>query len=222
MPDFLADGIILVFAKAPVAGQVKTRLIAELGAEAASQLHQTLVEQRLAELSDAALCSVRLLCAPDCRHAFFRACEKRFGIELASQQGDTLGERMYRAMREAHRRYHRVAVVGCDAPALSAPRIAAALHALGASVDDNGANDDGNDLALIPAEDGGYVLLASRGRIERSLFEGIDWGSERVLAQTLEAARLAGLKAHVGSPCWDIDRPEDYRRYLRWKQAAQK
>ena len=92
-PESFADSIVLVFAKAPVAGKVKTRLIPALGAEAAARLHQTLVEQRLAGLA-AAPCRIRLLCAPDCRHAFFRACEKRYGIELAPQQGGTLGARM--------------------------------------------------------------------------------------------------------------------------------
>ena len=73
---------IAVFAKAPVPGEVKTRLVATLGAEGAARLHERLVERALATALAARLGPVTLWCAPDQSHAFFRQCAARHGVEL--------------------------------------------------------------------------------------------------------------------------------------------
>jgi glycosyltransferase A (GT-A) superfamily protein (DUF2064 family) len=74
--------------------------------------------------------------------------------------------------------------------------------------------ETGADVALVPAEDGGYVLIAAR-QCSRGLFDGIDWGSSRVMEQTRGRLRELGFTWKELPPRWDIDRPEDYDRLLR-------
>ncbi len=199
------DSVILVFAKAPQPGRVNTRLIPAIGEPAATRLQHDLVHRRLSSLYGAKLCDVVLMCAPDTGHRFFQQCQRRYQVGLQAQQGRALGERLASGVRQALGAYRRVVVLGCDAPALPLSSIRFALERL----------RQGVDVVLGPAEDGGYVMLATRGD-HPSLYRDIDWGTERVLAQTLAAIDEAGLQSHLTPPCWDIDRPADYRRYRQW------
>ncbi len=75
-----------------------------------------------------------------------------------------------------------------------------------------------NNFAFVPAEDGGYVLIAAATNEPvalRRAFEGIDWGTEKVMTQTRERLRECGQTWQELAPRWDIDRPEDYERLLR-------
>ena len=91
----------ILFAKAPVAGAVKTRLIPALGGEAAAQLHRHLVVRVLETLFAADVGPVELCCAPDTAHAFFIQCRQRFGVELTTQCEGDLGKRMRHALENA-------------------------------------------------------------------------------------------------------------------------
>ena len=71
------------------------------------------------------------------------------------------------------------------------------------------------DLLLAPAEDGGYCLIGSRS-LYSELFSGIEWGEAQVLEQTLSKAGALGLSVYLGPTIWDVDRPEDWRRYKRF------
>ncbi len=88
------DSVVLLFAKAPVEGKVNTRLIADIGVSAATELQHELIHHRLSMLSRANLCDVRLLCAPDSRHECFVRCRQQYPISLFEQSGTDLGERM--------------------------------------------------------------------------------------------------------------------------------
>ena len=70
---------------------------------------------------------------------------------------------------------------------------------------------DRHDAVLVPAEDGGYVLIALR-RADPRLFEAIDWSTDRVMAQTRLRLRALGLDWHETAPLWDVDRPADFER----------
>ncbi len=207
------DTVILVFAKAPVAGQVNTRLIPDIGIEAATCLQETLIHQRLASLQLAGLCDVILMCSPDDSHAVFRDCEQRYSVILLTQQGEGLGERIAGGVRQIFSGgyladYRRVIVMGTDAPALTAVRVEQAIQCLTV-----------NDLVAVPAEDGGYVLLGQSGFYPQ-LYHDIDWGSDRVMQQTRRQANALGLQLGEMPECWDIDREQDYRRYLQWLKTA--
>ncbi|HXZ49272.1 MAG TPA: TIGR04282 family arsenosugar biosynthesis glycosyltransferase [Usitatibacter sp.] len=192
-----------MFAKAPVAGGVKTRLAAVLGPSAAASLHAGLVRHALATAVQARVGPVSLWCSPDASHPFFERCRDEFGVALEAQRGADLGERMLRAFEPAWAAGGRLLLIGSDCPALTGEHLARAAGAL-----------EAQDVVLVPAEDGGYVLVGVARALPR-LFEGIAWGGAAVMAQTRE--RLAQLRARWEElpALWDVDRPEDYARLRR-------
>lgn len=194
---------IQVFAKAPVPGQVKTRLVPRLGSQDAAALQAWLIERTLRTATTARLGTVELWCAPDRAHPFFEACARRYSLKLADQGKGDLGERMHRALARATRDGGLALLIGCDCPTLTGADLHAALHAL----------EHGADLAFVPAEDGGYVLIGA-GRAPVDIFAGVKWGTQRVMAQTRARMRRAGLKWTELAPRWDVDRPEDYDRLV--------
>jgi rSAM/selenodomain-associated transferase 1 len=197
------DTIVLVFAKAPVAGQVNTRLIPDIGEQAATRLQHDLINDRLNMLTASELCHVRLMCAPDAHHECFRSCEQRYPIELSVQRGDDLGERMFDAASTALHEYRYCIIIGTDAPALDTGTITQAIEGL----------RSGKQAVFVPAEDGGYVLLGlSEAREE--LFRDISWGSAQVMQQTRRRLQENAIDYLELDTCWDIDVVEDYTRYL--------
>ncbi len=190
-----ASGTILVFAKAPVAGEAKTRLIPALGAADAAALHERLIGRTLATATETGFRMV-LWCHPDARHPLFAAWREN-RIPLETQTGDHLGERMYRAFTATK---GPAVVIGTDCPDLTAGDLAQAFRLLAT----------GNDAVLGPALDGGYWLLGLN-RPDHSLFEGIDWGGNRVAAQTRQRLTALGWRWEELASRPDIDRPEDLR-----------
>jgi uncharacterized protein len=192
-----------VFAKAPVAGAVKTRLIPVLGAEKAARLHAVLVRRALGVAERSALGAVELWCAPDVHHPFFASCAQEFGVSLRLQQGGDLGERMQRAFDAAFASGHPLIVIGTDCPALAEGELLAAREALAT-----------HDAVIIPAEDGGYVLIGL-SIADRGIFEGVDWGTDAVMAQTRGKMAAAGIDLVELATSRDVDRPADYERLVR-------
>ena len=191
---------VAVFARAPVPGQAKTRLIPVLGAAGAAGLQAALIRRAVATATAAAVGPVSLWCAPDCAHPVFTGCGDEFGIELVPQHGPDLGARMRHAFEVLCARQPAL-LIGADCPALTA----AALHAAAAAL------RDGDDAVFIPAEDGGYVLVGL-ARPLAPLFDDIAWGSDRVMAQSRDRMRGAGVRWRELASSWDVDRPEDFAR----------
>lgn len=202
MSSTSCDALVIVFAKAPRVGEVKTRLIPLLGAEGAAALHRQLLHRTLVTATNAGLGPVELHGAPDDRDDFLRDCARRFGIALLPQLGGDLGAKMCHAFDEALARHARVIIVGSDCPVLTEQHLRDAQAALA----------DGNDAVLIPAEDGGYALIGL-AQCDTRLFQGIAWGGSAVLAATRERLQALGWRWHELETLWDIDRPEDYRRW---------
>lgn len=195
------ESAVVMMARAPWTGG-KTRLGAGgLPSAHASQRHALFLDTLDVVLSiEDAECIVA--CEP------VDACERMrewigLDVDVIAQRGDTLGERMARAFDDVFRLgIESVAIVGSDLPDLPARRVREALSV-------TRANRDG--VVLGPATDGGYYLIAM-SRPHPELFDRIDWGTDRALAQTLDAARAAGVPVHLLDSWADVDRPEDVTR----------
>jgi uncharacterized protein len=198
------DTAILVFARAPVAGAAKTRLIPLLGAEGAAALHRRLLLQAIAVAAATAPGKLDLWCSPDDSHPFLQAAASRHGARLQVQQGADLGARMAHAFAQALQQSRQAIIIGTDCPALAAAQLGAAADAL----------RGGQDAVFAPAEDGGYALVGLT-REAPQLFAGMPWGGPEVMATTRRQLRDSGLRWHELETLWDVDRPDDYRRLLQ-------
>ena len=204
------EAAILLFAKAPLKGRVKTRLIPVLGADRATRLYRDLLRHQLERLSQAGLASLELWCAPDTTHPEFLSLRRELGVSLHPQQGVDLGERMAVAAGDALWRYRSVLLLGVDSPGLTLNMIEQALDELA----------EGREAVLGPAEDGGYVLLGLK-RTAACLFRDIPWGGDRVAATTRQCLDRLGWRWHELPESWDLDRPQDLVRLtsLEWGRA---
>jgi rSAM/selenodomain-associated transferase 1 len=193
---------LLIFAKAPQAGAVKTRLIPCLGEEGAAALQEQLLRRTVAMACAAALAPVELWLAGTADTPVVQELLEHHPLQVFAQQGKDLGARMsHAAGGDSAGRGPRI-IIGTDSPAMDETLLQQAYEAL-----------RDHDVVFQPAEDGGYTLIGMRAHWPQ-LFEGIDWGSERVLAQSLKQARQLGLSVKRLAVGWDLDRPEDYRRAM--------
>ncbi len=200
---------VLVFLKYPEPGQVKTRLAATVGAEAAARLARHFAEETLAAAAGLGLpvtvCYAPPKCGPEVR-AWLGT-----DFEYVAQQGADLGARMHSAFEQAFGQgAARVVLIGTDAPDRPVGMLTDALDLLG-----------GHDVVLGPALDGGYHLIALRcDAFAAEAFIGIDWGSPAVLGQTLDALRVAGRTVYALPPWRDIDDQAGLDEYLEAHPAA--
>lgn len=194
---------ILIFAKAPIPGQVKTRLIPALGPAGAAELACDLLDRLVRRLSGARLAPVELWCSPHPEHPLFRDLAESAGVALRTQRGEDLGARLSAAAEDALGRAGAVLLVGADIPELDADYCASALEALADS-----------DAVLGPAEDGGYVLLGLKAPAP-PLFADMPWGGDCVAAITRRRIASLGWRCPELPTLWDLDRPEDLLRYRR-------
>jgi rSAM/selenodomain-associated transferase 1 len=191
---------LLVFVKRPRAGEVKTRLAAELGDGAAADVYRALAEAEIAGTRPlGGEYERRFFYAP--ADAGSEVSEWLRGERVAPQQGGDLGARMAAAFAAAFRDgAARVAIIGSDVPWVTRERVAAAFAALSDA-----------DVVVGPCDDGGYYLLAlSQPRPE--LFDGIPWSTPAVLRSTLERARDRGLRVALLEALPDVDTLADLRR----------
>lgn len=195
---------IAVFARAPVPGQAKTRLVPRLGAAGAARLQERLIESTLQKAVALPGARVTLWVAGNTDHPFIAACAQRVGVRVDAQRGNDLGARMLHAFATtlAPGRADRCLVIGTDCPALATADLAAAAQALAA-----------HDAVVQPAEDGGYVLIGLRAP-HAQLFEGIEWGGSTVMQATRERLERLALAWCERPPLPDLDTPQDYERAL--------
>ena len=197
------DIAVMVFAKAPEPGAVKTRLVPVLGAEGAAALHAKLVKHTLDTARAASLGQAELHGAPDASDPFFRFCAGHYGVSVEAQAAGDLGARMLRAFDKAFATHTAALLVGTDCPALGARHLRQAAKAL----------RDGADAVFVPCADGGYALIGLR-RADAVLFDGIAWGSDKVMAETRARLERLGWTWCELETLWDVDRPEDYARLV--------
>jgi rSAM/selenodomain-associated transferase 1 len=192
-----ADARVVVMARYPEPGRVKTRLAAVVGAARASALHEAFVRDLAARLAAApyAVCW-----SYDPPSAPFAALVP--GARCRPQGGGDLGARMDAAIAgELGDGASAVIVLGADTPHLPLERLDEAAAALAA----------GADVVLGPAEDGGYYLIGVRGR-RPELFAGVPWGGRTVLATTRARAAALGLRTSLLAPLFDVDEASELAR----------
>jgi rSAM/selenodomain-associated transferase 2/rSAM/selenodomain-associated transferase 1 len=209
---------VAVLAKAPVAGLAKTRLIPALGAAGAARaqrrftlaaLHCARMAQHAASGNGYGYGQVSLWCAPSHEHRFFKALQasaSRADACLAQAEGD-LGARMGHAF-QTHFAEHPdipLLLIGTDCPVLSPGHLQQAAQSL-----------QTHDVVLIPAEDGGYVLIGMRRWVPQAL-QTISWSTDQVLLQTREQLRRCGASWQELATLWDVDEPADWQRLLQWE-----
>lgn len=192
---------VLVFVRAPVPGEVKTRLAAAIGAERAAALYRRMALRCIDQACAAAPDAVELWCAPDASHEFFRELGRDRGFALHAQPQGDIGERMSLALRSALDRAESALLMGSDVPSITT----------GMLIDAAGALRSGHDAVLCPAADGGYGLIGLR-RHDARVFTGVDWSTPAVTRQTLERFDSLGWRVRQLDACWDVDEPSDLPR----------
>ena len=198
---------LIIFTKAPVAGQCKSRLAAGIGDEAAAKVQDMLIHRCLDAVNTSPLCPTELWCASDSTHPFFQSIATNYPLSLYNQQGHDLGQRMFHAM--SNKPAQATIIIGTDCPGISRHYIKSALQVL----------HDGKDVVIGPAEDGGYVLLGLK-QIEPRLFTNIEWGTAQVYAQTVQACQQQGLQWQPLQMLWDIDHESDLQRFNSLKSTV--
>lgn len=191
--------LLIIFAKEPRPGQVKTRLTPQLSPEEAAKLYHSFIEDILEEMSQVPKMQIALAFSPPEAQVFFQGLAPP-GIGFFPQEGEDLGERMSRAyIRGFEAGYNPVLLRDSDTPDLPALIVAEAREILSAGI---------AQVVLGPATDGGYYLVGL-SRPQPHLFQGLTWSSSTVLNDTLKIARQLGLTVHL-LPVWsDIDTTAD-------------
>ncbi len=193
---------LCVFVKSPRLGGVKSRLAGQIGVRAALEAYITLVERELAALSDIEL-PVELWVEGSPHSRLVRAWSKRYALCVRQQPPGDLGRKMLEATRSCFDAGRPGMVIGSDLPEVDGAYVAAAASLLAS-----------HDVVLGPTEDGGYALIGLHEPFA-ALFTDIDWGTNRVYAQTRRRIGRLGLSAAELPLTWDVDTFADWQRFLR-------
>jgi rSAM/selenodomain-associated transferase 1 len=200
-----ADDVLVVFARCPEPGRVKTRLARVLGDVSAAALYAAFVTDLRARFATARFAVRWAVAPPDPGFA------ARFAIPAAEtfvQRGDDLGARMHSAFaRVCDEGFARCVLVGSDVPQLALTTVERAFAAL-----------DTADLVLGPACDGGYYLIAARRPLD--VFTGIAWGTDTVLAATRQRAAKLRLTVELLDEDFDVDEVADLERLEALLESA--
>ncbi len=188
--------VLVIMARYPEEGRVKTRLAHALGSDVACRLYRAFLDD-LAEKFGSLRRPLIWYYIPE-SSPFPQLFAHRFSCR--PQPGSFLQERMLRIFEDLFREgFERVVLIGSDVPHLPVHTIDEAFHAL-----------DDFDVVLRPSVDGGYHLVGLKS--VQDLFSGIAMGNEGVLRDTIERAASMGLSVHCLSPSFDIDTGEDVNR----------
>ena len=201
----MSNRCVLVYSRYPEPGVVKTRLIPSLSAKGAATVHTCCLRTTWARWQNVIDEDVVLVGTPDERsEGFASLLECRDGLKVWDQGPGDLGQRLTRGFDRAFGvGYTSVVAIGTDSPTLPESHMLGAFEALAEY-----------DVALGPAEDGGYYLIGLN-RFEPGLFRDVTWGSDTVLSTTLANVRKLGLSVGLLRPWYDVDTPADVDRLRR-------
>jgi rSAM/selenodomain-associated transferase 1 len=201
---------LIVFAREPLPGKVKTRLAAAIGNRAAADLYETMLQDVLKSVRE--LSDVDVVVYWDCEEESLPLLAGKYRCRSRRQIPGDLGRRMQSAFEEMFADGCELCcIIGSDAPDLPLPYILEAFRLL--------ESPQPADVVLGPSRDGGYYLLGLR-HVRPQLFTGIPWSSAFVLERSLAAARNSGLPVSL-LPVWqDIDTFEDLQAFQQRKREA--
>jgi len=195
-----------VFCKPPIAGQVKTRLIPEYGAEGATRIYLQLAERTMQTVRAACAAldaEASLWVAGNTSHPVVLDWANRFSLPIVQQSAGDLGAKMHDCLATLARGHERVLLVGTDCPALDVDHLQTATTALTPDC----------PWVFAPAEDGGYVLAGSN-HPSAAPFRNIDWSTTKVMTQTRAALLAHALAWKELDTLWDVDEATDVKRAL--------
>ncbi len=196
--------VLNLFAKTPVAGKVKTRLIPRVGAEKAAQIAEKFILYTLERTTSEWPGERVLWLWPDTHHPLVTRVRTRYSIDIRTQAPGNLGVKMMAALEHGLQRNHPSAVMGCDL-----------LHTPSSVLAEAGRRMQQGDNVFGRSEDGGFWLLGLN-QSAPSLFDGIDWQAGGTGLATAQRAASAGVHFdYQALTMFDIDRPEDLDRLLR-------
>lgn len=196
------NNALIVFAKQPIAGKVKTRLTTVLSPEEAAELYRCMLIDTLSKVKQLEGVDIYLFFEGNGDAASYFATIAA-GMETVPQRGNNLGERMMDAFQRTFEHgYESVAIIGTDSPDLHVSFIEEAFLSL---------EDARLDAVFGPSEDGGYYLLALK-RLHAELFQGIGWSSQAVLRESVATAEKVGMRTMMLSFWHDVDTVADLHR----------
>jgi len=203
MDELQSQTCIIIFAKRPEAGKVKTRLIPALGAKQACELAERMLKHTIGNVLKAMSLQPNLymqLCiAPDMQDPFWQPFMVNEKVSLSQQVEGDLGVRMATATQEVMAKGQRAILIGSDCPALNSDKFLNIVKDLGQF-----------DALMHPASDGGYVLLGL-SRFSSKIFCDIPWSTQDVAALTLRALEQLNFSVKTLEVMHDIDEPEDFQ-----------
>ncbi len=203
-----AERRLLIFAKAPVAGRVKTRLSRQLGAGGAARAYRELLTHTLHTARQCEGAALEIWCSPG-KHPILRRLARTHAATLRVQPPGDLGRRMARALAHALRSAPSAVLIGGDCATLTRHDLAHAFERL----------ETGAEWVFAPAEDGGYTLVGAR-RASPLPFRAIPWGSDAVMRATRQRLRRMDAPWAELPTTWDVDRPCDWHRWRRNGRCA--
>ncbi len=195
--------VVMVFARVPRLGAVKTRLAAGLGEQEALRVHRLLLERAVTIAAGVPAAAGELWIAGDDVQGECAGLASRHGLRLERQCEGDLGARMHGSLSGALRGGRLPVLIGCDCPPLAVRDVEDAFDALASF-----------DAVFAPTEDGGYTLVG----VARDLpgaFEGLAWGGPDVMADTRRRLLAHGARWKELRTVWDLDDAHDYARWQR-------
>ena len=191
---------IILFAKAPVPGEVKTRLSPHLSPEDAALVQEAFIFDTLATLQRCKEVDLYLSCHPSVKHPFYEKAQMRFSLKLIDQGAGDLGDRMRRVISQLKSEgYDELVVLGSDSPSIPVEMIEDSFERLKKS-----------DLVIGPSIDGGYYLIGFSGELP-PIFHGINWGSESVFNETMTRLKDSKIDCSVLPYWYDVDTIKELR-----------
>lgn len=186
--------ILIVFARKPELGMVKTRLAIDLGKEKALEIYASLLRKTIA-LTERLNVETKIYWSP--------ATKERNGY---NQVGNDLGERMYNSLKSEINNIDKLCLIGTDTPSLSETIMKEAFESL-----------DKNDVVFGPSKDGGYYLFGTKTKLPKELFLNKKWSHKNVLDEALQVCQKLNLQVGLLSRLMDIDTLKDYNNWQKIK-----
>ena len=191
--------VVQVFARTPIIGEVKTRMIPLLGPAGACELHKKMTSHLVRSLSSLRA-DIQIWTDKAPENPFL----KDLGPSVMEQVGDDLGEKMSNAISQGLASYESVALIGTDLPELDSTYLVKAFEKLRRY-----------NVVIGPTLDGGFGLLAAK-KFDSSIFDGLIWGGPHIFRDLIRNIRKFNLDYCIAPSLWDVDVPADYARYKKW------